>query len=140
MNYERLDELNDPQIDDLIRMYRSEWWTKGRRADDVRLMLEHSDVIVGFAEPSGGRLVAFARVITDFVYKALILDVIVAEEHRKEGLGRALIDRIVTHPRLSSVRHLELYCRAEMIPFYERWGFRTDPSDTRFMRFVRDVE
>lgn len=140
MNYERLDELNDTQADDLIRLYQSEWWTKGRRADDVRRMLEHSDVIVGFAELSSGRLVAFARVITDFVYKALILDVIVADEHRKTGLGRALIDRIVTHPRLSSVRHLELYCRAEMIPFYERWGFSADPAGSRFMRFVREAQ
>ena len=139
MNYEPLDCLSETQTEDLIRMYRSEWWTRGRRPEDVQRMLEHADLVVGFCEPSTGRLAAFARVITDFVYKALVLDVIVAAEHRAAGLGRALMDRIVDHPRLSSVQHLELYCREEMIPFYERWGFRVDPDDTRFISARRSI-
>lgn len=138
MNYKLLDCLTEAQTDDLLLMYRGEWWTNRREPQDVRRMLEQCDVIVGFAASDSGRLVAFARVITDFVYKALVLDVIVAAEHRDKGLGRALMDRILDHPRLASVRHLELYCREEMIPFYRQWGFSVDPQDTRFMRMTRD--
>ena len=138
MNYQPLDHLSEAQTDELLDLYRAEWWTKHRESQDVRRMLKQCDVIIGFAEPSTGRLVAFARVITDFVYKALVLDVIVTAEHRDEGLGRALMDRILDHPRLATVRHLELYCREKMIPFYRQWGFCVDPQDTRFMRMTRD--
>jgi len=39
-------------------------------------------------------------------------------------LGKKLMDAIVGHPALVRVEHFELYCRPELIPFYERWGFK----------------
>ena len=79
-------------------------------------------------------LVAFSRVLIDYVYKALILDVIVDASCRGQGLARALLDGIVEHPRLQSVRHFELYCRPELVPFYCRWGFTEELGELRFMR------
>jgi len=78
--------------------------------------------------------VAFARVLTDRAFKALILDVIVAEDLRGEGLGRALVERIICHPDLEQVRHLKLYCLPDLVPFYERWGFSTDVSGAVLLR------
>ena len=62
-------------------------------------------------------LVAF---LTDYVYKALVLNVIVAEAYRGSGLGARLMDAVMGHPRLRDVRHFELYCLPELTPFYER--------------------
>lgn len=131
----RVDTLSESQIEDLHRLYQNEWWTKGRTLEDVRRMLDGSPVIVASADPETGHLIAFARVITDGVYKALILDVIVDESARKTGLGKALMDAITSHPALASVEHFELYCRPELIPFYERWGFKE--PDIRFLRMSR---
>jgi RimJ/RimL family protein N-acetyltransferase/GNAT superfamily N-acetyltransferase len=130
----RVDVLSESQIEDLHRMYQNEWWTKGRTIDDVRRMLDATRIQVAFADPPTGRLVAFARAITDLTYKALILDVIVDASSRSTGLGRALMDAMISHPELASVRHFELYCRPEMIPFYERWGFKEIDSSLRFLR------
>ena len=44
------------------------------------------------------------------------------------------MDAIVNHPTLSAVKHLELYCLPNMVPFYERWGFSTDVSGVSLMR------
>jgi predicted GNAT family N-acyltransferase len=78
--------------------------------------------------------VAFGRVLTDGVFKALVFDVIVAPDVRGAGLGHALIRHIVADPQLSAVRDIELYCREELIPFYERLGFSVDLPEVRFMR------
>src|SRR5437870_1824724 len=121
MPIEAISELNEGQVDDLLDLYRDEWWTQGRDARDVRRMLEASDLLVAFCDGTSKRLIAFARVLTDYVYKALILDVIVAPSHRGTGLGKALVDAVVHHPVLRTVRHFELYCRPDMIPFYRRW-------------------
>jgi GNAT superfamily N-acetyltransferase len=130
---EQIDQLTDAHVLDLHRLYEEEWWTKGRDLEDIRRMLRCSDVVVGYAEPDG-RLAAFARVLTDYVYKALVFDVIVARAHRKSGLGRALMDAIVNHPKLRAVPHVELYCLPELVHFYERWGFSSDLGHLRFMR------
>jgi GNAT superfamily N-acetyltransferase len=134
MDAERIDGLDEEHLDDLLRLYREEWWTEGRERDDVVRMLEGSDEVLGFAEPGSNELVAFARVLTDGVYKALVFDVVVAESHRGEGVGDRLMEAILDHPRLAGVEHVELYCLGELSGFYERWGFTDDLGDLRLMR------
>ncbi len=77
MVFEAIDHLTNEQIQDLHTMFQSEWWTKGRELADVRRMLDHSDVIVVLCDSRSKRLCAFARVRTDYVYKAWVLDVMV---------------------------------------------------------------
>jgi len=134
MSPERVERLTDAQIQELHELYQSEWWTKGRELADIRRMLEGSDVVIALCEPDTKRLIAFARVLTDYVYKALIFDVIVAASHRGHGLGRALMEAVVSHPRLKAVRHFELYCLPELIPFYRQWGFTEELGRLRFLR------
>jgi predicted GNAT family N-acyltransferase len=126
--------LDEAHVGQLHELYQHEWRSRGRTRSDVALMLEHSDHVFGFCAEPDDRLVAFARVLTDRVFKALIFDVIVASAHRGGGLGRRLMDEIVKHPALAPVRHLELYCLPEMVPFYEKWRFSTDVAGVRYMR------
>ena len=134
MGIQRIDSLPDSQVDDLLSLYRQAWWAKDRTAKDARQMLNGASFIVGYRDDESGALVAFARVLTDGIYKAFVFDVIVDEARRDQGLGVRLIDDVVGHPRLASVRHIELYCLAELEPFYERWGFTSDLGRLRFMR------
>jgi len=130
--------LNAAQIVELCQLYQSEWWSRGRKLEDVRRVVEHSDLIFAFCKPESGHLVAFARVLTDYVFKALIFDVIVEPSHRGLGLGRSLLDAIVSHPALLFVEHLELYCRPEMVPFYGQWDFTAGLAQARFMRRTQE--
>ena len=123
MNLQPVTSLTDTQVRELHHLYQSEWWTKGRVLEDVQRMLDHSDYIFGLCDAETKNLVAFARVLTDRTFKAFIFDVIVAPEYRKGGAGKVIIDRILAHPDLVSVKHFELYCLPELVPFYERWGF-----------------
>lgn len=134
---EPIEQLSDSQLDDLRRLFECEWWTQWRSDSQVRSQIAGSDIIVALCDADSRRLVAFARVITDFTIKALILDVIVDRDYRSQGLGKRLIDTVVAHPALKSVRHFELYCLPELVPFYERWGFSDSLGELRFMRLVR---
>jgi RimJ/RimL family protein N-acetyltransferase/GNAT superfamily N-acetyltransferase len=130
----RVEVLSGSQIEDLHRLYQNEWWTKSRTVEDVRSMVNGTRILVGLTDPASDRLIAFGRVITDSAFKALIFDVIVDSSVRHHGLGRKLMDAIVSHPALAGVQHLELYCKPELTAFYERWGFRATPADLQFMR------
>ena len=45
-------------------------------------------------------LIAFARVLSDFTFKAFVFDVIVDKEHREEGVSDKLLNAILKHPKL----------------------------------------
>ena len=131
---DRIAQLTHAQVEDLHRLYQHEWWTKDRTMDDVRRMLDGTAIHIGFADASNDHLAAYARVLTDGTYKALIFDVIVDPARRERGLGKMLMDAVVSHPLLSGVRHFELYCKPELMPFYERFGFKEIGDGLRFMR------
>lgn len=127
-------ELQERHVHDLHRLYQGEWWTHGRSLADVRRMLHHSGFVFGLCADPGDRLVAFARVLTDRVFKAVVFDVIVARDHRHQGLGRRLMECIIRHHDLKHVRHIELYCLPGLVSFYEKSGFSTDVSGVSLMR------
>lgn len=123
MPLRQVEKLSEGQVADLHALFQSEWWTKERSLDDVRIMVENSSLLIGFVDEDE-KLVGFCRILTDFVFRATIYDVIVAEACRGRGLGRKSMDAVSQHPRLQRVSTLSLCCKPEMTPFYEKWGFR----------------
>ncbi|RKD94817.1 GNAT family N-acetyltransferase [Halopiger aswanensis] len=123
MPYETVYELTDSDLADLHERYRNYAWWDDRSLEDVRTALENTDVVAGLRDERTGELVAAGRVLTDFVYYGKIYDVIVAESHRGEGLGRDLLEAIVSHPDLENLEVLTLDCREGLVPFYEDCGF-----------------
>jgi len=132
------DGLTPMQTDQLLQLYRGEWWSRRRSAADVRRILEGSDAVVAVVETDTGALAAFARVLTDGVCLALILDVIVAPRHRGRGVGRLLMDSVLGLPVLRDVVSVELVCQPELVPFYARWGFSGEVGRSRLLRRTAD--
>lgn len=97
-----------------------EWWADRDEAG-VREALDSTDLALGLAVD--GRLVAAARVLTDFTYYATVYDVIVAADRRGEGLGETLLVELVERPELQSLPGLALQCRRGLVPYYESVGF-----------------
>ena len=86
-SYRFVEQIDDRLRDDLMELYRHEWWTSQRRDEDVARMLQHSDLVVGVCTDPGGQLVGFTRVLTDRVFKALVFDVIVASRTGTQASG-----------------------------------------------------
>lgn len=126
-------ELSPSQIEDLFELYKKEWWTSNRTLDETLQCVHGSQLCIGIVDEHDV-LIGFTRVITDFTFKALIFDVIVAESSRKLGLGNKLIELVKNHPKLGSIKHFELYCLPELEQFYENNGFSSDVGGIRLMR------
>ena len=95
-------------------------WARGRAAEEVRVMLENSDY--HFSAWDGQRLIGFARVLTDRVYRATLWDVVVHPDYQKRGVGEELVNRVLSHPVLSKVEKFWLNTR-DKFGFYEKFGF-----------------
>ena len=126
-------EVREQQINDLHKLYQREWWTQGRTLAETRQCVEGSQICIGVVDDDDA-LQGFSRVLTDYTFKALIFDVIVWERHRGTGLGDELMGLILSHERLSRVKHFELYCLAELYGFYEYFGFSPDVGEVKLMR------
>jgi GNAT superfamily N-acetyltransferase len=136
--FEVRNQLSPPQVDDLLRLYRNEWWSSARTRADVERMLPASDLLFAMVERDSDSLVAFARVLTDRVYLAVVLDVIVAPEYRDRGFGRLLVEHVCSESALRDVASIELVCRPELMPFYRKWGFSEQVGRSRLMRRTSD--
>ncbi len=137
-HYPVANALTEAQILELHSLFQQEWWSVGRSLEDVRTMLQHSTLVFAISDPDTHRLNAFARVLSDRVFKALVLDVIVHPMHRAASLGSALMAHMMGHPALSKVRHFELYCLPERAMFYQRLGFTSELGDLLFMRRTQE--
>ncbi len=136
MTIELRTTLTPALVEQLHELYQNEWWTAGRKLPDVQAMLDHSDFVFAYID-SENNLAGFARVLTDHVFKAFLFDVIANPKYRGTGLGTRIIRDVISHPVLSRVSSIELYCRPELNDFYRSFGFSNDTGEINLMRRVR---
>ncbi|MEV6417359.1 GNAT family N-acetyltransferase [Kribbella sp. NPDC051718] len=122
----------------LTELFTSAWWMTNRSPNDVTQMLQESDLVLSLIHTPTDQLVGFTRILTDYTYVALVLDVVVSNHFRGSGLGTTLMDSVICHPRLADVQSIELVCQPGLIPFYRRWGFTTEVGHSQLMRRTTD--
>ena len=105
---------------DLVPLYQQADWTRQRSLEQIEEMLDNTPICLGVWK--GGRLVGFARVLTDELFRALIDDVIVDKEFRSMGIGKRMIKELVQ--RLDNVELVVLGCEHRLVKFYEGLGFK----------------
>ena len=105
---------------DVIHDYLSNqsYWAVGRSRKTVEKAIENS---LNFGVYLGEQQVGFARVVSDFATMAWVCDVFVLEEHRGHGLGKALVEVVVSHPDLQNLRRLLLATR-DAHDLYSKYG------------------
>lgn len=129
--------FDQQQVQQVHALYQQAWWAKQRSLSQTERCINGSQVCVGIVDEKN-QLLGFARVLTDFIFKAIIFDVIVKPDLRGTGLGRVLINSIQQHPELKQVKHFELYCLPEMQGYYEQFGFSSEVGGIKLMRQVND--
>jgi GNAT superfamily N-acetyltransferase len=108
----------------------STYWAEGRPLAVVQKSIEHS---LCFGIYAGAEQVGFARVVTDRATFAWLCDVFVVEAHRGRGLGKWLVECIVAHPDLQTLRTFLLSTR-DAHGLYRRYGgFQALPAPDRLL-------
>ena len=131
--FQIVERLTPEHIKQLHELYRQEWWSHARTSQETKRCVDGSQLCLG-ALDGHDRLCGFARVLTDYTFKAFIFDLIVARDQREKGMGKQLVNTIVEHPKLWRVQHFELYCLPEMQSFYCSLNFSSEVGGVRLMR------
>lgn len=130
-----VEQLNDTQLVQVHSLMLNEWWCSDRSLEEVRSVVAGSDLMLACLNHDE-EIIAFSRVLTDRIFKAVLFDVIVRPDYRARGLGKILVGQLVNHPMLLSVRSIELYCPDRISGFYKGMGFVV--SDSKLHHLVRN--
>ncbi|MBC5836952.1 GNAT family N-acetyltransferase [Flavobacterium muglaense] len=108
------------------------YWAAGRTMEEVQTTIDHSFCFGIYLDE---QQIGFARVITDYVVFAYVMDVFIAEEYRGKGYSSLLIDRMLKEPELQQVKIWRL-ATADAHFLYEKFGFKALASPERMMEKV----
>jgi N-acetylglutamate synthase-like GNAT family acetyltransferase len=108
----------DPQ--QLLALFAQTDWARDRTLEETKKMLVETDVLISAWD--GTKLVGCGRVLTDYVFRASIWDVIVDRSYQNQDVGKGLVQRILTHASLAQVELFWL-CTRRYQKFYASLGF-----------------
>ena len=117
--------LDLDQLQELFQL--GAFWAKDRSIEDFSIAIANSEPVVSVWDRE--RLIGFARATSDGIYRATIWDVVIHPEYRGAGLGRKLVETVLSHPRMNRVERVYLMTTHQQ-SFYERIGFECNSSTT----------
>lgn len=123
-NYEKGDYLltTNPDKTDLeavCSMLSKSYWAANRRKDVIENSLKNS---LCFNMYYGSKQIGIARMITDHATFAYLCDVYIEEDHRGHGLGKWLMECILSYPSFVNIRRIDLATQ-DAHELYRKYGF-----------------
>jgi ribosomal protein S18 acetylase RimI-like enzyme len=122
---DQLEQVDLVQLQALFQ--QTAHWANDRQLDDLAIALAHSNPVISVWD--GATMIGFARATSDGIYRAVIWDVVIHPEYQGEGLGRKLVQTVLSHPKLARVERVYLMTTHQQ-QFYEKIGFQTNSSTT----------
>lgn len=108
------------------------YWAAGRTIEEVQITIDNSFCFGIFLND---KQIGFARVITDYVVFAYVMDVFIIEEYRGKGYSSILIDRMINEPVLKDVKIWRL-ATSDAHFLYSKFGFTALKTPEKMMEKV----
>ena len=120
-------------INAIADMLSRAYWAKGRPRERTEQALANSLV---FGVYEGERQIGLARVVSDYAIFAYLCDVFIHEDYRGRGLGKWLMETILSHPNLQGLRRWTLVT-SDAHGLYRQYGFTALNDPDGWMEFLR---
>ncbi len=121
-------------MDAICSLLGRAFWAQGRPRERIEKSVKNSLV---FGVYDNGRQIGLARVITDCSTFAWLDDVFLNENYRGRGIGKWLMETILSHPDLLMLRRFLLITR-DAHGLYRQYGFTALHSPDRMMERLGD--
>jgi GNAT superfamily N-acetyltransferase len=123
------EKLNVPFIQHFLKDI---YWAAGRTVEEVQKTIDSS---ICFGIYLDDQQIGFARVITDYVVFAYVMDVFINEEHRGKGYSSILVSAMMEEPSLKEVKIWRLATKDAHF-LYEKFGFKALAHPERMMEKI----
>jgi GNAT superfamily N-acetyltransferase len=108
------------------------YWAKGRSLEQVQTCIDNS---LNFGIYLNNQQIGYARVVTDYVAFAYLLDVFIIEQYQKQGYSTQLMEFILNLPELKSIKVWRL-ATTDAHYLYQKFGFTALKSPEKMMERI----
>jgi len=133
MNY----TVKKPTPEQFFELFETTGWNSKYELsiDELYTALENSWYIISVFD--NDNLIGFGRIICDGVVHALILDVIIHPERQGEGIGKEIMDKLVSKCKKHNIRDIQLFSAKDKAGFYQKLGFERRTEDSPGMQLEK---
>ena len=97
------------------------FWAKNRSINDLKKCLANSDVIVSIWVEN--EIVGFGRALTDGIYRGILWDVVIDQNHQGKGLGTLIVKKLLSSKKIRNTKKLYLMTTNKKF-FYSQLDFK----------------
>ena len=115
-------------------------WNQAYKASPAELELAISNSWYVLSAYDHDELVGFGRVISDGALYALICDLIVRPSYQRQGIGSAVLHKLIDRCRLQNIRVVWLFSAKGKSHFYQKFGFLERPIDAPGMQLLTTAD
>ena len=97
------------------------FWAKNRTIDDLKKCLSNSDVVVSLWVDN--EIVGFGRALTDGIYRGVLWDIVIDQNHQGKGFGKLIVKSILSSKKVKNTKKLYLMTTNKKL-FYSQLDFK----------------
>lgn len=122
-------DFDDMDLELIYTFVKNSYWGESRTFEEQKIASENT---INFGLFHNENQIAYARVMTDKVFFAYLLDVFVIEDYQEKGYSKLLINKILNFPDLKKIDKWMLATK-DAHKLYEKFGFSAIKSPEKLM-------
>ena len=96
------------------------FWAKNRTINDLKKCLSNSDVVISLWV--GEEIVGFGRALTDGIYRGVLWDIVIDQNHQGKGFGTLIVKNLLSTKKIKNTKKLYLMTSNKKM-FYSQFDF-----------------
>ena len=120
---------DDMDFEIIYSFIKNSYWGTVRTKEEQRIAMDNT---INFGIFHNKKQIAYARVMTDKVFFAYLLDVFVIKEYQGNGYSKLLIDKILNYTELKNIDKWMLATK-DAHEIYTKFGFTGIKSPEKLM-------
>ena len=112
---------------------KNAFWAKNRTINDLKKCLANSDVVISLWV--GKEIVGFGRALTDGIYRGVLWDIVIDQNHQGKGFGRLIIKTLLSSKKIKKTKKLYLMTTNQK-SFYSQLDFQEVATQNLLVREV----
>jgi len=109
------------------------FWAQSRSINELKKCLANSDVIISLWV--GNEIVGFGRALTDGIYRGVLWDIVIDQNHQGRGYGKLIVQNLLSSKKIKNTKKLYLMTTNKKL-FYSQMDFKEVISQNLLIREI----
>ena len=109
------------------------FWAINRTIKDLKKCLANSDVVISLWV--GQEIVGFGRALTDGIYRGVLWDIVIDQNHQGKGFGTLIVKNLLSSKEIKNTKKLYLMTTNKKL-FYSQFDFEEVSTQDLLIREI----